>query len=126
MVYNNSGGHVIINLSGGDFPTIQNAIDASTDVLNTITLSMTVTKENGDLFEGALAYIDDPGNTAPFIMNTVTDALGVASTTWSGGPVTGAYWRVRKYGFKPFLAISDIGSTDKDIPVTLIVDPQQS
>ena len=124
-IYNNSGGHVIINLVGGDWPFVQNAIDASTDVVNNITLSMTVTGEDQLPIVGAKAYIDDPTNTEPYIMNTLTNGSGIATVGWGGGPVAGAYWRVRLYGYKPFLAISNIGAVDKDIPVTLVKDPQQ-
>ena len=43
------------------------------------------------------------------------------------GAVTGATWRVRKYGYRPYTAIADVpASGSKDIPVTLIVDPQQT
>ena len=87
---------------------------------------MTVTGADQQPIVGAKAYIDDPTNTEPYIMNTLTNASGIASVGWSGGPVSGAYWRVRLYGYKPFLAISDIPADDKEIPVTLSVDPQQT
>ena len=83
-------------------------------------------KISSDLKAGAYAYIDED-NTAPFIMNETTSTpAGVAQVSWTGGAITGATWRVRKYGFKPYKAISDIpASGTKDIPVTLIDDPQQ-
>lgn len=126
VIKNESGGLVILNYTAGDKPSVYDVGDSSTSVLSSVTISLTVKKENGDPLVGALAYIDDPGNTAPFIMNTTTNESGIASVGWGGGPVVGAYWRVRKYGYKPFLAVSDIGAANKEIPVTLIVDPQQT
>ena len=125
VIWNNSGGLVVVNYSGGDQPTYRDTGDSSTQVVSSVTLTLTVTGEDQLPIVGAKAYIDDPGNTEPYIMNTLTNASGIASTGWGGGPVSGAYWRVRLYGYKPFLAISDIGASDKEIPVTLVKDPQQ-
>jgi hypothetical protein len=92
-----------------------------------VQLSMTVKDQDGVSVTGAYAYIDKD-NTAPYIMNDTTSTpAGVASVSWTGGAVTGATWRMRKYGFKPYKAIADVPSSGtKDIPVTLITDPQQS
>ena len=91
-----------------------------------ITLTMTVKDENNVPISGAFAFIDDAAITAPYIMNTTTDALGVASVSYSGGASLGSKWRVRKYGYKPYSQSVDIGSINIDLPVTLILDPQQS
>ena len=59
-------------------------------------------------------------------MNTTTNSSGVASVGHTAGAVADATWRVRKYGYKPFKVIADIpASGTKEIPVTLIADPQQ-
>jgi len=101
--------------------------DTVTLTTDPVTLSMTVKTEGGVNVTGAYAYIDED-NTAPYIMNeTTSDPGGVAQVSWTGGALTGATWRVRKYGYKPYKAISDIpASGTKDIPVTLISDPQQT
>ena len=126
VIWNNSGGLVVINYAGGSGTiTVRDTGDSSTTVASSVTLTLTVSGEDQLPIAGAKAYIDDPTNTAPFIMNTLTNGSGVATVGWSGGPVAGAYWRVRLYGYKPFLAISAIGSVDKEIPVTLVKDPQQ-
>lgn len=90
------------------------------------TLILTVKDEAGDPVGSAFAYIDD-NNITPFIMNTTTNVTtGIAQVSHTDGLKTGATWRVRKYGYKPWRAIADVPATGtKDIPVTLIVDPQQ-
>ena len=124
-VYNTSGTELnaeLSNLSNAD----SYCLDGSTVIFqSSVLLSLTVKDEGGDPIVGAKAYIDNDDDS-PYIMNTTTNALGVASTTYSGGAVSDAIWRVRKYGYKPFKAISDITASNKDIPVTLIADPQQT
>jgi hypothetical protein len=93
--------------------------------LDVITLSMTVKGESGSPINGASAYIDD-NDVSPFIMNTTTNASGIASVSYGGGPTSGARWRVRKYGFKNFKMLIDIGTADISLPVTLVADPQQT
>ena len=89
---------------------------------------MTVSNEAGNPIQGVYAFIDntDPSVAPPYIMNTSTNASGIASVVWTGGAVTAATWRARKYGYKAYSALSSVPATGtKDIPVTLIVDPQQ-
>lgn len=88
---------------------------------------MTVKDKNGSPVGDAYAFIDDD-DAEPYIMNTLTNSsTGIASVSWTGGLVSNARWRVRKYGYKPFKIITDIPATGtKDIPVTLDIDPQQT
>jgi len=121
---NTSGASIIVNNTGTS--------DASSytgtliTFLSAATLSMTVKDEAGGVIVGAYAYIDDD-NIDPFIMNTITNASGIASVGHTAGAITGARWRIRKYGFRPYTALVDIPASGvKDIPVTLILDPQQT
>jgi len=84
-----------------------------------------VKDEAGDPIDGVFAYIDDNDET-PYILNTTTNAQGIASTGYTGGAAAGSRWRARKYGFKPYKQLIDISSSDISIPVTLVVDPQQT
>jgi hypothetical protein len=122
---NTSGLDASISLSGTSNANSYNPGGNLTNFLTSITLSMTVTDEAGDPVVGAQAYIDDDNET-PYIMKTTTNGSGVASTTWTEGTVLGSTWRVRLYGYKPYKAIVDIGAADIAIPVTLVVDPQQT
>lgn len=121
-INNTSGAAISLALSG---TSNANSYTGSTVTFqSSSTLTISVKDESGAVIENALAYIDDNNNT-PFIMNTTTNASGIASTAWTGGSVTGATWRVRKYGYKPFKAISDVpASGTKEVPVTLVIDPQ--
>lgn len=122
---NTSGSNITVNNNGTS--DAANDTGANTiSYLSSATLSLTVKDESGTEITGAYAYIDD-NNITPFIMNTTTNASGVASTGHTAGAVAGATWRVRKYGYKAFVAIADVPASGiKDIPVTLINDPQQT
>lgn len=122
-VNNTSGGAVTLALSG---TSNSNSYTGSLVTFSSsATLTLNVKDESGTAVSGANAYIDN-NNETPFIMNTTTNASGIATTAWTSGAVTGATWRVRKYGYKPFKVISDVpASGTKEIPVTLISDPQQ-
>jgi hypothetical protein len=93
--------------------------------LDVYTLTMTVKDVNGVPIAGALAYIDN-NDLTPFIMNKTTDVNGVASANYSGGTSAEARWRVRKYGFKDYKQLVNIGDFDTSLPVTLVADPQQT
>jgi hypothetical protein len=118
-------GAVTIYVSGGDQPSIRNGIGASTSLPSSISLTMTVKNEAGATISGAYAYIDNDDNS-PYIMNTVTDSVGVATTGYADGPANDSIWRVRLYGYKPYRQTVDIGLIDISLPVTLITDPQQN
>ena len=94
-------------------------------VAGAVTLKMVVKDQAGVEVVGAYAYIDN-NNITPFILNTTTDVNGEASVSYSDGAIIGSTWRVRKYGYKPFLGTVDISGSDITLPITLITDPQQT
>ena len=122
-----------VNNASGSTVTVNNTAGANANSYtgtlvsypSSIQLTMTVKNSAGTPISGALAYIDDAANTAPFIMNTTTNASGIATTAWTGGASAGSFWRVRKYGYKPFKQNIDISTVDISLPVTLVADPQQ-
>lgn len=117
-------GNLIITGTDGS-PTSTNDSTGTVTFPSSVQLTMTVKDEAGAVVVGANAYIDD-NNLTPFILNTTTNGSGVATIRHTGGAVTGATWRIRKYGYKPYKAIIDIGAVDISIPVTLVADPQQT
>lgn len=127
VFYNNSQGQVTLTVATGTVaPTVRNGTNASTVInQNPITLGYVVTDENNDPIDGALCYIDN-NDQVPYILNTTTDVNGEASVQYSGGAASGTRWRVRMYGYKPFKQIVDIAADNIILPVTLIVDPQQT
>lgn len=122
---NTSGTDITINLNGASNANTRTGTNTIT-YLSSTTLTITVKDEDAVDISGAFAYIDD-NNASPYIMNTTTNASGIATTGHTSGAVTGATWRVRKYGYKPFKATIDIPASGAvSIPVTLIADPQQT
>lgn len=121
---NTSGTNITVNNNGTSDAANDTGANTIT-YLSSATLSMTVKDINGTEVASAYAYIDD-NNTTPFIMNTLTNASGIASVGHTAGAITGATWRIRKYGYKPYVAVVDIPASGLlNIPVTLIIDPQQ-
>lgn len=118
-------GVLTITVDGGTIPTWIAPNGGSVSLPSSITLTMTVKDAAGDPINLAYAYIDDD-DASPFIMNKQTNASGIASETWTGGAVADSIWRVRKYGYKHYVQVVDIGGIDISIPVTLIADPQQT
>ena len=100
-------------------------VTAGTPIVVTasITITITVVDEDTNPIETALVYVDEDF-LDPQIMNTPTNASGVASTTYDGASV-GATLRVRKYGYKPFKTPVTLATTDITQTVTMITDPQQ-
>jgi len=125
--YNNSGGHINLAVkNGAGTPSIMNGTSATTTLITvSVDLTMVVTDQDTNEIDGAFAYIDD-NNETPFIMNTTTNVSGIATVTHTAGAVPGSTWRVRKYGYKPFVQVVDISTSDITLPITLITDPQQT
>lgn len=122
-VNNTSGGTVNVGKSNGSNPATYTG--SVVNFTGSINLEMVVKDEGGNVVVGAYAYIDN-NDQAPFLLNTITGSDGKASTGYTGSPVTGARWRVRKYGYRNYKMLLDIGSSNISLPVTLAVDPQQT
>jgi hypothetical protein len=66
-IYNNSGGAVTINVSGGDTPTYTNGSGASTTIVaGAVTVKVTVTNAAGTLIDGARVFLKAANATGPF------------------------------------------------------------
>lgn len=121
-VNNTTGQSLIVgNSNGSNASTYTGSL---VDFQGSVVLTMSVKNEAGGVIVDAWAYID-PTDESPFIMNKLTDVNGIASETYTGAPVTGTRWRVRKYGYKDFKQLINIAGSNIDLPVTLILDPQQ-
>ena len=122
-----SGQTLTINVSAGaSTPTYYNTGTGTVVVQSSITLTMIVKGGSPPVaLEGARAYIDD-NDSSPYIMDTTTNSSGIATVGHGDGPVSGSRWRVRKYGYKQFDQTVDIGSVDITLPITMVVDPQQT
>jgi len=122
---NNTSGSTLI-VANGNGSNASTYTGSTVNFTGSIQLTITVKDEQTppQPIVGAFAYIDDQ-DQEPYIMNTTTGSDGKATVGYTGAPVTNARWRVRKYGYKNFKQLIDIGSISIDLPVTLAVDPQQ-
>lgn len=68
-------------------------------------------------------YIDEDDGV-PYIMRQLSDGSGIATTSY-GGPPTTTTLRARKYGYKDYRSILNIGASDIEVTITLIPDPSQ-
>jgi len=123
-------GTVAISIVGGGTPTYKSdgaAVTFPSSVTLTMTVKGIVAGVPNQPIIGAWAFIDQDPPESPWIMNQQTIAGGIASTSWTGGQVNNSTWRVRKYGYKDFKQAVDIpASGSVSLPITLVVDPQQT
>lgn len=95
-VYNNSGGAITINvINGGDTPSIRNSNGSSTTINNAVVLRLTVKDEAGFIIQNARAAIYRTSDDTE-LMNELTNASGIAETTYNYSEDTDIYIRVRK------------------------------
>lgn len=95
VVYNNSGGAVTLNITGGDAPTYRNGAGAST----TVNISVAVSFEAVDKDDVAInlcqvsAYLVSDNSV---VILQDTNVSGIASTSFSGTTPADIYYRYRK------------------------------
>ena len=130
-VFNDSGGAVTINVSeGGSGTTFRNGSGASTTVVNTVTLKVTVKDESGVAIQDAqVGIFQDSDNTQ--LMNEDTTSLGVAEEGFNYISDTAVSVRVRKNSpaatvYFPVNTPQTIISTGLTLGVRLIQDPISS
>jgi len=117
-VYNNSGGLVTLNISGGgDTPTVRNGAGASTSVVNAVVLTITSKDAaNSAAIEGARVYLEaasgGPATVGDVIMTGLTNASGVLENSGfaflGDQPVVG---RVRKSSSSVFYKTAPLSGT---------------
>lgn len=93
-IYNNSGGHVTLNVTGCSGITVRNGSGATTTVNQVVLLTINVEDEDGDPIEGAAVAIYTTGGTQ--LMNELSTAGGVAQESYSYVSDTDVIIRVRK------------------------------
>ena len=97
-VLNDSGGYVQLNVTTGDTPTVTNAPGSPTNT-TLVSVSVSVTFEAVDKDDQPIenvrvtAYAVDDDEE---IINTLTNASGIASTTYTGSLPRDIYYRYRK------------------------------
>jgi len=126
---NNSGTITMAQSNGSNQTTTEIATTGTPPqvmgISTSLTLKMIVKDSDGAAVSSVFVYIDND-DSSPFILNTTTDTNGEASVGYTEGAVSSTRWRARKYGYRPFKQLIDIGSDDITLPITLVVDPQQT
>jgi len=149
-VYNNSGGSVTINVSGGDSPTVRNGTSASTTVNNprTYTVSGVETNSEVRIYNADTdAFLDGIENTTGQVqvvaiatggtgysvsdVLTVSGGTGTAATltvtSVSGGVVTGvSITNAGDYSVNPTNPVSVTGGTGSNATFRLTISGEFS
>ena len=126
-IYNDSGGLVTLNISGGgSTPTYRNGTSASTVVNNAVTLTLTVKDESNNVVVGASAAIYRESDMVQ-LMNEVTNGSGVATESFNYSTNTPIIVRIRKSSlgttrYVPVNTTGTITTTGFSLTVTLIQD----
>lgn len=122
-----SGQKLTINVGTGyTVPSVKNDGSGTVAVVSAgVTIDVNVKDQAGSNVASAFVYIDDDLVAAGNITNTTTDANGDITQASYNGAQTSGTLRVRKYGYKPFVATITLTSNSAT-NVTLITDPQQT
>ena len=122
-IYNNTGGAITINVSGGgNTPTYRNGTGASTTVNNTVTLTVQVNDENAAAVSGARVRIEN-ASTGALISQGNANASGTyTDAAYSYSTDLAVTTKVRLKGYKNFRTGGTIESTGLTVGVTLATD----
>ncbi|MEN8252785.1 MAG: hypothetical protein ABFQ62_00190 [Patescibacteria group bacterium] len=128
MIYNNSGKALILNITGGDSPSIRNGVGATTTVNVSVSITITVTDADTDPIATAQTSVHLTSDDSE-VLNADTNASGVASGSFGGSTPAACYVRVRKSstGDTKYISYSTTAtiasSTGLNLAVTLQEDP---
>lgn len=127
VIYNNSGGAVTINVSGGDVPTYRNGAGASTTVVASVPIAVTVIDTATNPIQNAQVAIYLSSDNSQ-VVNQDTDVNGEVNSSFSGTTPANIYVRVRKSstGDTKYIPASTTGSITSSgfaITITLREDP---
>jgi hypothetical protein len=97
VIYNNSGTSVTIQVSGGDTPTYRNGSGASTTVVSSVTMTITVkNKDTLAVIQNAQTSIQLYNSPYTQLMNEDTNASGIATESYGGTTPVDVVVKVRK------------------------------
>lgn len=124
-VVNNTGAPLTINVTTGDSPSVRNSGPATTTVVNTVTVKVTVVDEGQNPVVGARVLVYDdaipPGDTGG-IVRKGTDGSGVASESYNYGGAITVRVVVRKKGYGYVEQTQPLGPGGLDLTVSLQAD----
>jgi hypothetical protein len=121
-IFNDSGGAIVINVSGGvASPTIRNGANASTTVNNNVDVTVTILDQSGVAIPGVeVAIFQDNSARTVVLASTATNGSGVVTTT-AANSLGAIIIRARQSTTKASFLTSVAGITDatNDIITTL-------
>jgi hypothetical protein len=120
-IYNNSGKAVTINYTG-DTPTVRNGTGASTTLVSSVPLKVTITNHVGNLQEGVRVRYEESDGTLISQGSTNSSGVFTFSEDVSNLPYANASIIARKKPFESFRQGLTIPVTGFDIPVTMQPD----
>ena len=127
-IYNNSGGAVTLNITGGgdSAPTVRNGAGASTTIVAAVDLTVTIVDKNNSPIQNAQTAIYLSSSDAE-LMNEDTDINGVAAASYSGSTPANIYVRIRKSStgstkYYPASTTGTITASGFTATITLIED----
>lgn len=79
VIYNDSGGSVTINVSGGDTPTYRNGAGASTTIVSSVSVDVHVEDLGGVAIEDAQVFIRKAGTYYPYTSHATNNTAGAGT-----------------------------------------------
>ena len=128
MIYNNSGGLVTLNVSGGTSPTIRNGAGASTVVNNNVEISMTALDPQGvGILDVQVAVFQTDNDQELMNEDTKSDGTALEDFNYPGSDVP-VYFRFRKSSTgdpkrTPVSGVGTITASGLTVTVTMFDDP---
>lgn len=119
-VFNNSGGPVIIQSSGGSLPSIRNSSNATTNVEVSASITITGLEANSEV-RAYLGEVSDPANAIAIAGVELTSGSYTFTQSYSG---SNGYIQVFNINYLPVLLPRTFTSTDETITVQQIFDRQ--
>ena len=126
VVYNNSGGAILLNISGGSNPSVRNSASSQTVVLSSATVTIHVQNEAQSPIQNARVYVIRDADSSVIVNGLLTNASGdvTGSTVAGAGAIT---IRIRKSStgttrYLPAQVASSVVGDSLEQIVTLIQD----
>lgn len=124
-IFNNSGGAVTLNITGGgSTPTIRNGVGATTTINNNITVTITVKDEAGTAIQGVRVSVRKVADNTELV-GGLTDVNGqVTGTTAANAGAVSVRARKGSGGtdYVPVDSPQTIGTADFSVTVTMVED----
>jgi hypothetical protein len=126
-LYNNSGKHITVNITGGNIPSVRNGSGATTTLEASVPLTINVIDTATNPIQSAQVAIYLSSDDSELV-NMDTDVNGEVSSTYGGTTPASVYIRARKSStgatkYIPASTVGTITSSGFSTTITLRTDP---